>query len=500
MVVDEIMNPWHSRPLDVHRWSEHPEVKVLVDGLWKKHFKDGKPNARGPKQKTSSKDQLRVLILDLYVAWKDDPDLCIGVSLSSNAWHAGSRYNALHISKKIIPVIQTLRDAGYLDKDEHQFWKPGHKLNRTTRIRASEKLQKLFRKAKFDYEDIGRAEGEEVIILKNDKNKQIEYDDTPATNRMRKDLTAYNDLIAKTFIDIPDLQEPVIEIENDDGDKTKLKIGSQNTKTHRVFSRSSFDAHGRLYGGWWQRANSATRARITIDDQPTVEVDFVGLHIAILYAEAGKKLDFDPYSVSREKVTAYPESMTRKLIKYLALIAINAKGKSQAYQAFRNGAPVGSFMASITNKKLDKLLDAFLDLNPPLEGKLFTDQAIRLMHLDGQITSHIHNHFTKQGIPVLSVHDSYIIDCWKVDELRQAMADASKAVVGRPLATSIKLPGKEEYSFVSDYELQTYIENNLNPPRCDGYVDRLQAFEKRTGRDIGPYDGDPRLMDAEEQD
>lgn len=30
-MVDEILDPWNSRPLDVHRWSEHPEVKVLVD-------------------------------------------------------------------------------------------------------------------------------------------------------------------------------------------------------------------------------------------------------------------------------------------------------------------------------------------------------------------------------------------------------------------------------------------------------------------------------------
>lgn len=65
----------------------------------------------------------------------------------------------------------------------------------------------------------------------------------------------------------------------------------------------------------------------------------------------------------------------------------------------------------------------------------------------------------------------------------------------RSLASSIKLPGREEYSFVSDKELQTYIDNNLNPPRCDGYVERLEAFEKRSGRNIGPYDGDPQLMD-----
>ncbi len=28
-----IDNPWHSRPIDVHRWSDHPEVGKVVDKL-----------------------------------------------------------------------------------------------------------------------------------------------------------------------------------------------------------------------------------------------------------------------------------------------------------------------------------------------------------------------------------------------------------------------------------------------------------------------------------
>ncbi|WP_204326066.1 hypothetical protein [Sulfitobacter sediminilitoris] len=469
----------------------------MVDAIAEKCLSDAKKSNRGPKQKTKTRDQLKVLILDLYVAWKEDPELSIGVSLSSNAWQAGSRYNALHISKKIVPIIKALEVAGLIDIAKHHYKAAGHEGNRTTRIRAAEPLRKMFQKAKFQRDDIGRAEGEEVIILKNDKNKQIEYDDTPDTNRMREELTAYNQLIFNSFIDIPDLQEPMIEV-GDGDEKSSVSIHRDNTRTHRVFSRSSWDMHGRFYGGWWQQVGSDTRARITIDDEPTVEVDFVGLHIAMLYAEAGQKLDFDPYHIPRQKMPAYPEKLTRKLIKRLALIAINAKDKTSAYQAFREGFPTGHIGCRIKNSKLDELLELLLEKNPCLNGKLFTDQGIRMMNLDGQITSRIHNHFTKKGIPVLSVHDSYIISCWKVDELRKAMSEASEAIVGQPLATSIKLPGREEYSFVSDDELQTYIDNNLNPPRCDGYVERLEAFEARTGRDLGRDYGILSLGDDEE--
>lgn len=80
----EISNPRFSRPIDVHRWSDHPEVKALVEEIWESYLpwqitgKPGEKNKKGPKPKTTFKNQLRVLILDLYVAWLEDPELCIG--------------------------------------------------------------------------------------------------------------------------------------------------------------------------------------------------------------------------------------------------------------------------------------------------------------------------------------------------------------------------------------------------------------------------------------
>lgn len=59
----------------------------------------------GPKPKTAFRHLLRVMTLDLYVAWLEGPELCLGVSMSLNYWNTSSRYNALHISKKIIPAL-----------------------------------------------------------------------------------------------------------------------------------------------------------------------------------------------------------------------------------------------------------------------------------------------------------------------------------------------------------------------------------------------------------
>ncbi|WP_321832371.1 hypothetical protein [Thalassovita sp.] len=94
-------------------------------------------------------------------------------------------------------------------------------------------------------------------------------------------------------------------------------------------------------------------------------------------------------------------------------------------------------------------------------------------------------HFTSIGVPVLSVHDSNIIDHMRIGELRAVMADASKSVVGISLPTALSLPDLPEYQDVSDQQLQDHIENRKGI-RCRGYMDRLFMFQEQTGRDISP--------------
>ena len=33
-ISDDKIDPDHSKPLDVHKWSDHPEINKLVDELW----------------------------------------------------------------------------------------------------------------------------------------------------------------------------------------------------------------------------------------------------------------------------------------------------------------------------------------------------------------------------------------------------------------------------------------------------------------------------------
>jgi len=144
-ISNDQIDPNPSKPLDVHTWSDHPKINELVDELWFQVVEPalgGKSNNKG---KSDSKRQLKVLLLDLYVAWLDDPTLCIGVNRNNNAYQVNSRYNALHISRKIVDVVDVLADTGYLDylQGSHDRTYNG-RFSRTSRIRPSLQLQDKF--------------------------------------------------------------------------------------------------------------------------------------------------------------------------------------------------------------------------------------------------------------------------------------------------------------------------------------------------------------------
>ena len=68
----------HSRPLDVHCWSEHTEANKFVD-----YVHDTYLNNQSNESKRIEKRHLKVVLLDLYVAWLNDPDLNIAVHINA---------------------------------------------------------------------------------------------------------------------------------------------------------------------------------------------------------------------------------------------------------------------------------------------------------------------------------------------------------------------------------------------------------------------------------
>ena len=424
------INRHHSRPLDVHRWSDHPEAKKLRDSIWNQYFKERfGQSKRGRQPGSSSKKQFKILLLDLYVAWLDDPELAIGVGMTKNAFKENVRYNALFISAKIIEIINHAHAVGLIDKktgSEHS--------KKTTRIRASELLASVFEKTELSVFDLTQeCPNKEVIILRkktivNGKEKSIEVDyldtDLEALTEMRRQVHSYNALIWRTYIDIPTLEEPLIEQPYWDKEAGKVKIRrvkltQDNKFVRRVFYRADWNLGGRFHGGWWQRVKSDWRKLIYINGESTVEQDYSGLHVNLLYGLKGIQPPKDPYVL--DSILGLAPAKQRSIVKGIVLNAINANSPSSAYAAFRQQQETGSLEKSLTNQQLELLLEAFKLKHPDIQESLCSDKGVELMHIDGRITAKVLEHFTQKNIPVLSVHDSYIIENKHSGELNTVM-------------------------------------------------------------------------------
>lgn len=493
------IDPWHSKPLDVHRWSDHPEINKLVDDLWVNVVEPalgGKSNNKG---KSDPKRQLKVLLLDLYVAWLDDPNLCIGVNRNSNAYKVDTRYNALHISRKIVSLIDVLVEANYLDyvHGSHDRVNNG-RFSRTSRIRPSLQLQDKLTKLGVLALSIAHNYQQETVILtdyetdaegnytkSNGKKKRqfIEYDDTIFTKDIRMDLEAYNEILQQAYIDIATLEEPFVVRTRKDGTTQRIKIDQSKKFVRRIFSRGDWNYNGRFYGGFWQQVGSEYRKDIYINDSPTVEVDYKGLHAAILSAKKDVVYNGDRYDLGYVVCPRLDKQQQRKAVKLLVLAAINAKDRNSAFGAFRQAQSTGSTEKTLTNDELGLLLDIFLQQHPYLEDGICSDQGIRLMNVDSHITNYIIKEFVKRQKPILSVHDSYIVDTRDVELLRDCMKEASLHVVGVDLATEQELPSYQDVMATRyqdrDYHLQV-LEHYLTKPaknKTTGYKLRYRQYQ-----------------------
>ncbi|TYR33707.1 hypothetical protein FY036_06525 [Mesorhizobium microcysteis] len=391
----------HSRPLGLHTWSDYPAVDALTDTIYADHF--------GPKQSTVRRKLLRLVLLELYLAWTTDPTLKLTVSRNNNDYPR-DRYNGMGITKTIIDVINILRDAGLIRQAigfNDRLSSKGY----ISRIWPTGKLTAMFGQAGFEPEDIDTHHRQETIVLnrpssKPKVNERIDYDDTEETHRMRALLGEYNSLLARTDIGIP----------------------SRDTNPHdkfvyRVFNRGSFEMGGRFYGGWWQDCSKAERALITIDAEETIELDFPGMLPTLLYAEAGidywSEVGSDPYTLV-DPPASVASIATREFCKTLFHAAVNAENETSALRSVLGKGQ------KLTH--LRQILDLLKEKHRPIADSFGTGCGHEMMNKESKIAERIIEHFTQKGIPVLTVHDSYIVAWGYRHGLQEVMGIALETI------------------------------------------------------------------------
>lgn len=199
--------------------------------------------------------------------------------------------------------------------------------------------------------------------------------------------------------------------------------GCYDIQIKKVFNNSSWERGGRSYvvGRGAEVMAKTFREEITIDGEPTVELDFKSLHPNILACKMGIKLpeDFDHYGIEME---GYDKAVLRKICKVLLLCAFNANSMESAI-----GATIGEFIVQtddndvslITSWKekglvpqvieFKRIAEKLCEHNSYADEYFFSGIGLELQNIDSRIIDAIIELFLEKGEFVLPIHDSILI-------------------------------------------------------------------------------------------
>ncbi|MEX3316658.1 hypothetical protein [Sulfitobacter sp. PS-8MA] len=337
------------------------------------------------------------------------------VSYSRNKNYYGPHRHQLIKYKAVLQAVDRLAAAGWI---KHYRQAQGN-FGWQSAFEATPELIDTLQSILAGKPRLKLARLPQTTILRDENGKPIDYKRTRQIDRQDRKTEGFNEAISAADINhgdpsnvvaMPTLACPLARIHN-----------------------KNFGRGGRYFsmGASWQNIKSEARRALTIDGEPVVELDFDGMHIAMLYAEAGLPLPRDCHDLP-----GWP----RKLVKVATFTLINATNEMAARMSIAHSEHLGELAEPGSQEAIGKaraLIEAIKHRHAPIAGQLHSDAGARLMRKDSDIAEAVMAELIlRKGIVALPVHDSFLVPASKRDELEEAMTDAAYKIMGVYLSVS----------------------------------------------------------------
>jgi len=362
--------------------------------------------------------------------------LTTGVSLDKNHYNSTNPYNieGFKYNTHILRAFYKLVDAGYIIVTTKGWQDRTTGNSDNTKYRLTSKFKRWLlpklREVGFYGElstlivdpaflpnrpllRVQRRKQSDISVLEP-RTEKIPFPVTAESEQICDNLQVLNKRLARTWIDL-DLTDSQWKALGEKLAEHKKKdrprfIRYNERQLYRVFHDTDFTTGGRYYGGWWQTIPRDYRKHVVINGKATIEIDYSGLHPAILYAKEGLVLPDDPYtSLLGEKY--------RHLAKKLFNALINAKKDPKA--------PPRGVRIKFPDQQLswEQIKERIYDVHAPIRHHFCTGAGLWLMHEDSVLATGVLHHFAEMGVPCLPVHDSFLIHHGYEEELRSKMRE-----------------------------------------------------------------------------
>ena len=340
-------------------------------------------------------------------------------SRDSNFYKSITRYNPNKISiRKIRKIIELLIKHEFIDHRKGRYVRYDKKQNKRSRIRPKLKFLNLMRRYFVKRQHILRSDTD-VIILKNPKKYLRDYSDNQYTKKIRSECLSYNKSLSLNKLGLSKSKQVKDYLR-------ERNIDLKNKSYQRIFN-GDFKHGGRFYGPWWLNIPSELRQFITINNNKTVEYDYSSLIIHQIYSEVGLNY-FDENTYSNDPYLLKGISDTeRKINKAIIQIALNCSDFESLNTALLRQYKKGKLIGVKPRKKeIEKRLNMFREMNPKISSFIYSRCALRFQFQDSEIARKIINRCYMYLIPVLSVHDSFIVEETNSNFIKDTMNNAIK--------------------------------------------------------------------------
>jgi hypothetical protein len=294
--------------------------------------------------------------------------------------------------------------------------------------------------------DAGPRETRYVFLRRREDKEEIPFDpEDPTAQDVQRRLelvNAVNSGFAITYV-----QHDRWQIDRSRRERTR-----RLRPIHYALFTDDFDHHGRLYTGQYghQSLRKSERETIRFGREPSVELDFRGLHCRMLYHLEGLDYRPDPYCLWGRQTTAPQRLMAKTLIN----AAINARSRDAAIAAcnyamstYTKEKDAKGRRVRKSGKELEDAIDLqravreaglkfsaiyplAMERHRRIERCFGCDMGITLMRHDSAVALDVLHHFATRCIPCLGVHDSFIVPKRYEADLHRAMLRYYKRRLG----------------------------------------------------------------------
>jgi len=269
-----------------------------------------------------------------------------------------------------------------------------------------------------------------VLTRGGDDRRPLAFDETEETTDWKLRLDRYNRFVhqADIWVDLSDraisswLKRPQKDVARRLKQPAMTDIEYFRCHLSRKFTNSTFENGGRLYGAWWIDLASWMRRKILIDDTPTIEADYGGMSVRMIYHSKGLPFTNDPYElpelVDCAAKMGFGPRHWRNSVKQIMAALLNGSDPDHDIQ-IRDINP--SFSPYFSRKDVLRMIEK---RHGPIADLFGTGIGLQCQRWDSDIALNIISRLIDEDEVALPVHDSFIVKKSNIGLLQAAMNEA----------------------------------------------------------------------------